>query len=107
MALSKDTLYKQPGETRLLSMDFSNKMVTGELISTVDSISATVMGEANTDLTFDNLTANGQQADFTVAGGVIPTREDIDYCDYKVSVTVTTDAAQVLVNDGMLRVQDD
>ena len=107
MALSKDTLYKQPGETRLLSMDFSNKMTTGEVISSVDSISATHYGEVNTDLTFGNLTANAQQADFTVAGGIVPVREDINYCDYKVTVSVTTDLGQVLENDGMLRVQDD
>jgi hypothetical protein len=108
MALSKITITKQPGETRLLSMDFSNKMVTAEIISSIDSISQILAdGRLTTDLTFSGQVISGQIAQFLVSGGDIPDRDDINECDYKVTATVTTDAGQILENDGILKVKED
>ena len=108
MSLSKITITKQPGETRLVSMEFSNKMVTGEsLISIVNVTQSLVDGGATTDLVFSGQVFSGQIAQFLVSGGTIPDRTDINYCDYKVTVEVTTDASQILENDGILRVKED
>lgn len=107
MALSKVIIPKQPGETRLVTMSFSNKMVTGELITAINSITQTLAdGSATTDLEFTDSIYSGQSAQFLVSGGVIPSRPDITYTDYKVTVTVTTDDGQILENDGILKVQE-
>jgi hypothetical protein len=105
--MATTVLTKQPGETRLLNMDFSHKMTTGELILSVDSVTGTLAGAANADLTFSALTTNVQAAQFLVAGGLVPDRTDINYQDYKVTVVVTTDYGQILEEDGTLRVQED
>jgi hypothetical protein len=108
MALSKITINKQPGETRLVSMDFSNKMATAEVIVSIDSVAQILAdGGSTTDLTFSGQTINGQVAQFLVAGGTIPDRSDIQECDYKVTVTITTDYGQILENDGILKIKED
>lgn len=108
MSLSKITLQKQPGETRLFSMDFSNKMVSNEAIVSIDNISQILAnGDATTDLVFTNQSFSAQVVQFLIAGGEIPARKDINECDYKVTVTVTTDAGQVLENDGILKIKED
>ncbi len=108
MALSKITINKQPGETRLVSMDFSNKMATAETIVSIDNVTQSLAdGSAIADLIFSGQTINGQIAQFLVAGGSIPDRADIQQCDYKVTVTITTDAAQILENDGILKIKED
>ena len=96
MALSKTIVYKQPAEERLVSMTFQNKMADNENINGIDSIVATLNGNATVDLTFANQTWSGDEVQFLISGGNIPTREDINYCDYKVTVTVTTDLGQTL-----------
>ena len=109
MALSKIVIQKQPGETRLVSMDFSNKMDTAEIILSIDDIRQLIndTGGTTTDLTFAGQTINGQVAQFLVSGGTIPDRTDINECDYKVTVEVTTDLGQVLENDGILKIKED
>jgi len=108
MALSKIILSKQPGETRRVSMDFSNKMTDTETIVTIDEIAQSLAnGEATTDLVFSGQVINGQIAQFLVSGGTIPARSDIPECDYKVTVRITTDQAQILENDGILKVKED
>jgi len=112
MALSKITITKQPGETRLVSMDFSNKMQTGETIVSVDNIAQQIYVEngpdlPTTDLTFSGQAFSGQVAQCLVSGGQIPTRDDIPECDYKVTFTVTTSNGQILENDGILKVKED
>lgn len=112
MALSKVTIQKQPGETKRVSMDFSNKMITGEVILSIDNIAQTLYepegtDQPTTDLVFSGQSISGQVAQFLVAGGNIPTRSDIKEQDYKVTVTVTTDNGQILENDGILKVKED
>jgi len=109
MALSKITIQKQPGETRIVSMAFDNKMAASETIVSIDSIDQLIndTGGATTDLTFTGQTINGQIAQFLVSGGEIPDRTDINECDYKVTVTITTDLGQILENDGILKIKED
>ena len=112
MALSKVTIEKQPSETKLVSMSFDNKMVSGEAITSILDIEQrlydpTGPDDATTDLTFAGQTYSGQIAQFLVSGGVIPTRDDIPYQKYKVTVKVQTDANQILENDGILNVKED
>ena len=112
MALSKITIQKQPGETRLVSMEFTNKMDSAETIVSIDSIQqflydADGADAPTSDLVFTGQTINGQIAQFLVSGGSIPDRADIQECDYKVTVTVTTDIGQILENDGILKIRED
>ena len=108
MALSKITVYKQPAEVRRVSMDFSNKMATTESIASILSVTQSKAdGSATTDLTFSDQTFSAQVAQMLISGGTIPNRDDINYCDYKVTVRVSTDDGQELENDGILRVQED
>lgn len=108
MALSKITISKQPGETRLVSMDFSNKMATGEIVVSIDTITQLLAdGGTTSDLVFSGQTINAQVAQFLVSGGTIPDRSDIQECDYKVTVKITTDLGQILENDGILKIKED
>lgn len=112
MALSKITIQKQPGETKRVSMDFSNKMISGELIVSIDNVEQTLYepngtDQPTTDLSFSGQVISGQVAQLLVAGGTIPSRGDIKEQDYKVTITVTTDAGQILENDGLLKVKED
>jgi hypothetical protein len=102
MALSKTILTKQPAETRLLSMGFDNKMVTGELITSIDSMVSDPAG-----LTFAGESFSGQIAQALISGGTIPDRADCNEREYKVTFTISTDMNQVLENDGILIVRED
>lgn len=94
MASINTLLTKQPGESRLLSMDFSKKMSKGETITTIDS---TVSNPAG--LTFPSTTPSGQDAGILISGGD-------NHKKYKVTVTVTTSLSQILENDGYLDVKE-
>lgn len=112
MALSKITIQKQPGETRLVSMEFDNKMDAAEIMVSIDSVDQVVSDgksgwAVTTDLTFSGQTISGQIAQFLVSGGEIPDRPDINECDYKITVTITTDLGQILENDGILKIKED
>lgn len=104
MALSKTKIRKQVGETRLVTMEFGNKMATGETITSVDSYVSDPAG-----LTFANavVDATGQKVNVLISGGVIPDREDCNEKEYKVTITVSTDANQILENDGIMVVAED
>lgn len=104
MAISTVKIRKQVAETRLLGMEFGNKMATGELILTIDS---SVSDPSGLSFTGGVVTVDGQSINILVSGGVIPDREDCNEQEYKVTITVTTDAAQILENDGILVVADD
>jgi hypothetical protein len=110
MSLSKVTLTKQPAEIKLCLMDFSNKMADAENITAIVGVTQLLYpsDEATADLTFAGQTyqAGVPKAQFTIAGGSIPARTDIKFCDYKVTVTITTDLGQTLENDGVLRVEE-
>lgn len=86
------TLTKQPGETRTFGMDFSNKMSRNETITSVD---ATV--SSPTGVTFVGTSINGKIINVICSGGV-------NGKTYKISIIVSTDAQQVLENDGLLKI---
>ena len=104
--ISNTVICKQPSENRLVIMGFSNKMADNENIVAIASITASLDNVATSDLVFNDQNYSGSDVQFLISGGVIPTRDDINYCDYKVTVTVTTDMGQTLENDGILRVQE-
>lgn len=98
---------KQPGETILITTDFSEKMVTGETIASIDSTAqALADGSSTNDLTISGAVISGQTVEFLAAGGTIPNRIDVNEKDYKVTITVTTSASQVLENDESLKVKE-
>ena len=108
MSLSNVIITKQPSEKRLVSMDFSKKMATTETITAIVSVGQSLAdGSITTDLEFSAQIISGQVVQFLVAGGNIPTRADIQECDYKVTVKVTTSLGQELENDGILKVKED
>lgn len=104
MAVSKVKIRKQVAETRLVTMEFGNKMAAAELITTVDSYVSDPAG-----LTFANAVADatGQKVNVLVSGGTIPDREDCNEREYKVTIVVQTDGNQILENDGILIVAED
>ena len=102
MAKVNDTLWKQPSEERLFDFYFDNKMRTGETILSVDSVVSDPAG-----ITFISTSFSGQVVQLLVAGGVNPDRGDLDYTKYKITVTVSTSASQVLENEGFLHVKEE
>lgn len=104
MALSKVKIRKQVSETRLVTMEFSNKMASTEQILSVDSYVSDPVG-----LTFANavVDSTGQKVNVLISGGTIPDREDCNERSYKVTITVTTDGQQILENDGTMIVAED
>lgn len=87
------SLIKQPGESRLYSMEFAANLAAGETIATVDSVTASPSG-----LTIGSPVANGTKADVRISGGTAPTT-------YKVTFTVTTSASNILEAEGVLVVR--
>ena len=79
-----------------------------EIITSIDSITQGFAdGRPSTDLTFSGQVISGQNAQFLIAGGIVPVRPDIQEIDYKITTRVTTDIGQKLENDGILRVKED
>ena len=89
-----DTLYKQPNESRLFGMPFKNKLVTGEVISSVDSAVATPAG-----LTVAVDSYSKDVVNILVSGGT-------NNIKYKVTVTVTGSKSQVLENEGFIEIKE-
>lgn len=102
MAKVNDTLEKQPSEARLFDMYFDNKMRTGELIVSIDGVVSDPVG-----ISFDGQSFSGQIVQLLVSAGDPPDRGDLPYNQYKITVTVTTDAGQVLENEGFLNIQEE
>lgn len=90
---SKDILCKQPGETIVVSMDFSNWISSSVTISNPD-ISVDITG-----LTITGEAISGQTVQMTIAGG-------IDGATYRIQVLVETSDSQILIGDGILKVRD-
>lgn len=92
---------KQPSETLLVNFTFAKKMATAELIVSVDSSTS-----YPADITFGAPVINPQTSDILISGGNAPTRTDVDFTPYKITMIVTTDAGQVLEQDLDVNVQD-
>lgn len=89
------TLIKQPTESRLYTMEFAANLAVGETISAVNTVTAAPNG----------LTLNGAA---TFSGTKVFQRIDSGTTDtlYKITIRVTTSAANILEGEGYLRVQD-
>lgn len=94
-------IVKQPGETRLVIVDFKSKMSSGETVVSVDSTNTDPAG-----LTFASETELVQSASVLVSGGSAPSRTDIDYNSYKMTMTITTSAGQILEEETEIRVKE-
>ena len=97
MSLSTTELTKQPSESRLMTMEFDNKMSKTELILTMDSVTSTPSGVGAP--TFDAGTVKSQSVDIMISGGTTDKK-------YKITMIVTTDAGQVIENEGYLKVRE-
>lgn len=99
--VASNVLVKQPTEKRNYSMDFSELMVDAETIE-ASSPAPTVAYVANTgveDLTITDIDIDGQTVTFWIEGGTHGVR-------YRMEVTLTTSAGQILAGDGVLMVID-
>lgn len=92
--MAVETLYKQPTESRVYTMDFSPNMVTGETISSVTSFTVSPSG-----LTSNTATPNGQEVNFRLSGGTANTQ-------YKITCVVATSLGNTLEMEGYLLVED-
>lgn len=100
MSNSSTTLSKQPQEVRKYMMDFSNKLASGESISSISSVSSEKLGGGATDLSITSEALTGTTGvSMIIASGSTGGR-------YKIEVIVTTDASQTLEGDGYLHVSD-
>ena len=80
-------------------MDFSNRMTTGETISSIDYVTSEKRGGELTDLVITNEAISGQTVEFWIAGG--------SACNsYRVEVKITTNLGQILEGNGLMRVED-
>jgi len=94
MSYAIPRLDKQPAESRLYTFDFSQLMLTGETVATIDSFTATPSG-----LTLGTAVASGQRVQNRISAGVTNTQ-------YKITVVVTTSLGNVLEGEANLFVRD-
>lgn len=84
-----NVLQKEVGETRLISMPFTNKMSSSESIVSVDR----VVVEPTADLVVTLDSVNSKNVLLLVSGGTSGVR-------YNIYVKLTSSAGQILENDG-------
>ena len=94
MTLATNILEKQPSETRLMTMDFSASMSSGEIVSSLDSTTTTPVG-----VTFGTVTLGTKSVSVLISGGT-------DKKKYKIQFIVTTSLGQVLENEGYLQIKE-
>lgn len=95
MGVGVPSLVKQPGESRLYTMDFSSLMATGETITAVTNVAYT--GD-DALLVVGSPTYSGQQAQVRISGGT-------NEYSYRVTFTVTTSSGDTLQGEGILQVR--
>ena len=99
------TLLKQPAESRLYDMDMSPRMATGEVITSVTSVTEKTVDPdtgartVSSDLTFGTATFSGQLAQVRISVG-------LPNVLYEVTFIVETDAGNTLEGEGYLCVED-
>jgi hypothetical protein len=93
-------LTKQPAESRLYTMDFSNLLGSGESVAGNPTMFQELEGgTATTDLTFSDHAYTASLAQVRIEGGT-------DQTLYKVTYRVTTDLLNTLEAEGWLWVED-
>lgn len=88
-------LTKQPAESLLFDMDFSDDMLAGDTIASIDSITITPSG---------TLTKSGEVASGQIAQAMF--HDGADGVRYKVRFQVTTTLGETLEGDGELLVAE-
>ncbi len=88
------TLTKQPTESRVYTMDFSNNMDDAESLASVTSVTS-----APTGLTVGTATAIGKLVAFRLSSGTSNT-------SYKITVVTVTSMGNTLEGQGFLMVKD-
>lgn len=93
-------LVKQPGESRVYRMDFSN-LLEGTYIDSITSIVQANQGDVggSSNLTIANQAISGDGVEFRLSGGTADER-------YKLTVTIVDSAGNTLEADGMLYVKE-
>jgi hypothetical protein len=89
-----ETLYKQPSESRLYTMDFSANLTTGETIASVTSVTADVAG-----LTIGVPAVSGRAVQVKLSAGTADVL-------YKVTFMVVTSAGNILEAEGYLKIEN-
>lgn len=100
MASELEELVKLPGESILYDMDFTKRMASGEVISSVDSYTST--GQARVDgssnVTLATPSFLGNTAQLRISAG---TAEE----SYLITLTITTSLSNTRIGKGLLRVE--
>lgn len=96
---AKQRLCKQPAEKRKFSMDFSQLLATGEILTSIASVTSETIDEGSSDLTITGTTINGSKVEMFIADGT-------SGLTYRIEVTVNTNGSQILQGDGILYVSD-
>lgn len=101
----KQVLVKSASATKRFDMDFSNRLLSGEVVATVDAFAVTKdeaaggvdLGDAD-EITINGFTSDEQKAQLELAGGTAGVQ-------YLVSITVTGDQSTSLTGEGYLYVE--
>jgi len=96
---AKQRLCKQPAEKRKFSMDFSQLLATGEILTSISSVTSEKIDGSASDLTITGTTINGNQVEMFIEDGTTGNT-------YRVEITVNTNGSQILQGDGILYVSD-
>ena len=99
MPLYNQPIYKQPSETLLVDMSFSNKLREGETILAIDSV---VTSDVDLVVETQTITAAADTVELLISGGSLTVRTDIEEREYIVTVIVSTSASQILENEGII-----
>lgn len=96
--MADKTLSKQPAETRIFGMSYTNKLRSStEVISSIDIVS---IYPDDSTLTAISHSFGSDKANILVGAG-------ISGRTYKITVLVTTSDGQILENEGLLIVSDE
>lgn len=97
---AKEVCVKQSGEKIIYTMDFSARIGSGVTISSIDSVSAFLLNDEETDdLTIEEEQISGKKVLFFISGGEHAKR-------YRVEVKINLSNEEILIGGGMLRVLD-
>ncbi len=96
---AKQRLCKQPAEKRKFSMDFSQLLATGEILTSIASVTSETIDGGSSDLTITGTTISGSKVEMFIEAGTTGNT-------YRVEVTVNTNGSQILQGDGILYVSD-
>jgi hypothetical protein len=100
MSSELEELTKLPGESILFDMDFTKRMSTGEVISTVVSQTSYNLGRvtASTNVTLGTTAFSGNVVQLRISDG---TQDE----SYLIEIEITTSLGNTRIGKGLLRVE--